>query len=85
MSTTITVCKVCEAELVGIVRQCPGCGSEQLSASVRGTIAPPDLRDRVLRLERLVHQTLHVPSECYDDAAVGIVRCDCSAEAKATT
>lgn len=78
----MTVCKVCEAEYVGIVRQCPGCGSEQLTSAVHGTIAPLSTEQRLLRLERWVHST-HVWAECSDDAANGIVRCDCSPEARA--
>lgn len=79
--TTVTICKVCEATMVGIVRQCPECGSEQMISLVHGLIAPLSTEQRLLRLERAYHAG-HAHAELPDDEANGIVRCDCSPEAR---
>ena len=40
------------------------------------------LEARQLKLERLIHRALHAAAELTDDAENGIVRCDCSEEAR---
>jgi len=59
--TTVTVCKVCEHECVGIVRQCPGCGSENLFSETRGTIGPLSTEQRLERIASSVRGTIGAP------------------------